>query len=95
MGDDVREIIGDQDGGARTLAFECDDDRDFKVRLSSDRDEARVDVGSKTYRLELADRENGQRVYRDSDSDVRLTVGNDKAYLRIPGGSDYQDCERS
>jgi hypothetical protein len=65
------------------------------VRLSSDRQEARVEVDDQTYRLEEAGRDNGQRVYSDDDDDVRLTVGDDEAYLRIPGEADYQDCERT
>jgi hypothetical protein len=40
-------------------------------------------------------RKPGQRVYSDDDNDVRLTVSDDEAHLRIPGEADYQDCERT
>lgn len=93
--DDVREFLGDLDDEPRTLAFECDDDREFTVRLSDDREEARVDVGDRTYELEEASRDDGQRVYRDDDGEVRLTMDDDEAYLRIAGADDYRDCERS
>ncbi len=95
MRDDVQDVLADFDDEPRTLAFACDDDRDFRVRLSSDREEARVDIGDETYRLEDAGRDDGQRVYRDDDNEVRLTMGDDKAYLRLAGGDDYRDCERS
>jgi hypothetical protein len=29
----------------------------------------------------------------DEDDEVRLTVEGEEAHLRIPGGSDFQDCE--
>ena len=94
--DDVRNLLGELDDEPRTLAFACDDDRDIRVRLSGDRNEARVDVGDETYRLEEAGRENGQRVYRDQDGDVRLSLDGDEAYLRLAGADDYRDCrERS
>jgi hypothetical protein len=91
MEDNMREVLGDDANGPQFLAFECEDDREFTVRLSGDRDEARVDAGSREYELEEAGRENGRRVYEDDD--VRLTIGGDEAYLRIPGGDDYRDCE--
>jgi hypothetical protein len=89
----VEDILGTGDNEPRTLAFECDDDRDFTARLSGNREEARVDVGDETHELELADREDGDRVYTNEDG-VRLTVGDREAYLRIPGGQDFQNCER-
>jgi len=95
MRDEVRDIMGDSDDEPRTLAFDCDDNRELRVRLSSDREEARVEADGRTYRLEEAGREDGQRVYRDDDNEVRLTMGDDEAYLRVPGGEDYRDCERS
>jgi hypothetical protein len=96
MRDEVRDIIGDGDNEPRTLAFDCDDNRDFRVRLSGDRAEARVDADGRTYRLEEAGRDDGQRVYRDDDNEVRLTIGDDQANLRLSGGEDdYRDCRRS
>jgi hypothetical protein len=93
MQDNMREILGDRDGNApRTLTFECDGDREMTVRLSGDREEARVEAGGRDYELEEAGREDGRRVYTDED-DVRLTVGNNEAYLRVPDGNDYQNCE--
>jgi hypothetical protein len=78
-----------------TTSHVRDNNQELRVRLSSDRQEARVEVDDQTYRLEEAGRDNGQRVYSDDDDDVRLTVGDDEAYLRIPGEADYQDCERT
>jgi hypothetical protein len=92
--EDIQDVLGDGDNEPRTLAFECDDDREFRARLSGDREEARVDVGDETYELELTDRDDGQRVYSNEDG-VELTVGEGEAYLRVPGGSDFQDCERT
>jgi hypothetical protein len=92
--EDIQDVLGDGDDEPRTLAFECDDDREFRARLSSDRDEARVDVGDETYELELTDRDDGERVYSNEDG-VQLTVEEGEAYLRIPGESDFQDCERT
>jgi hypothetical protein len=92
--DQVQDVMGNGNDESRTLAFDCDHDRDFTARLSGDREEARVDIGDESYRLELTDRENGDRVYSNEDG-VRLTVGDDEGYLRIPGGEDYQDCEVS
>jgi hypothetical protein len=90
--DQVQDVLGTEDNEPRTLAFECDDDRDFTARLSGSREEARVDVGDETYELDLTDREDGDRVYTN-DEGVRLTVGDDEGYLRIPGESDFQNCE--
>jgi hypothetical protein len=92
--DQVQDVLGTGDNEPRTLAFECNDDRDFTARLSGDREQARVDVGDETYELDLTDRDDGDRVYSNDDG-VELTVGDDQAYLRIPGGSDFQDCERT
>jgi hypothetical protein len=92
MRDDMEDAFGDLGGGRRLMAFECDDDRALTVILSADRDEARVDADGRDYELEEADRDDGDRVYRDDDG-VRLTLGDDEAYLRVPGGDDYQDCE--
>lgn len=93
MQDTIDQIAGREQ--PRTMAFACDDHRDFKTRFSSDRDQARVDVGDETYDLDYTGRDGGMRVYSDKDDKIRLTVGSDQAYLRIPGGSDYKDCERT
>jgi hypothetical protein len=95
---DLREqvdemVSDDNDDGPRTVAFECDDDRDFRARFSGDRDQVVVDTGDRSYELEYTGRDDGRRVYGDED-EVRLVVSNDDAYLRIPGDSDFQDCER-
>lgn len=76
------------------MAFDCDDNREFQARLSDDRDEVLVDVGDERYDLDYVDRENGRRVYTNSDG-VRLEVSDDDTDLRIPGQPDFQDCERS
>ena len=89
------EIMGDRDDddGPRTVVFDCDDDREFSVRLSGDRDEARVDTGEDTYDLEQTGRDGDFRVY-GNDDDVRLEISDDEARLRIPGAADFRDCER-
>jgi hypothetical protein len=92
----VDEIMGDRDDdddGPRTVVFHCDDDREFSVRLSGDRDEARVDTGEQTYDLEQTGRDGDFRVY-GNDEDVRLEISNEEARLRIPGAADFRDCER-
>jgi hypothetical protein len=75
------------------LAFECDADMDFTASLSGDREEARVDVGDTGYELNLTSREDGNLVYSNEDG-VELTVGEDDAYLRIPGDPNFENCER-
>ena len=92
--DRIQNAGGDGDDGPRTVAFDCDDDRDFRVRLSGDRDEARVDTGDETYELERTGRDDGRRVYSNDDG-VRLEISNEEADLRIPGESNFEDCERS
>jgi hypothetical protein len=84
----VQDVSGDE---PRTLAFECDDDLDFDVSLSSE--EAHVEAGGRNYRLAAAGQEGGRRVYANED-DVRLTVGDRDTNLRIPGVADYENCER-
>jgi membrane-bound inhibitor of C-type lysozyme len=96
MQDQMQDALGgDGDDEPRTLAFECDDDRDFTVRLSGDRQEARVEVDDRTYRLEETEREGGRRVYRDDDNEVRLIMSDGEADLRLEGAEDYQNCERT
>lgn len=94
LDDQIDDVLGDGGDGVRTAAFDCDDDRDFMLRLSGDRDEARVDTGDETYDLERTGREEDRRVYANDDG-VRLEVSNEQAYLSIPGEPDFQDCERS
>src|SRR5919106_192470 len=55
--DGIQDVLGDRDDEPRTVAFECDDDREFVARLSGDREEVRVDTGDETYELELTDRD--------------------------------------
>jgi hypothetical protein len=95
MQDQMQDVLGEGDDEPRTLAFECDNDRDFRVRLSGDRQEARVEVDDRTYRLEETEREGGRRVYRDEDNEVRLIMSNGEADLRFEGAEDYQNCERT
>lgn len=94
LDDEIDSVLGDRDDEPRTVAFECDDDREFVARLSGDREEVRVDTGDETYELDLTDRDDDERVYSNDDG-VELTVGDDEADLRIPDGSDFQDCERA
>ena len=94
MRDQIEEIAGDDDDGPRTVAFDCDGDRQFMARFSGDRDDVRVDTGARSYDLEYTDRDGGMRIYTN-DNDVELRVDDDDAYLRIPGESDFEDCERS
>ena len=93
--ENVEDMVGNQDDAPRTVVFECDGDRDFRARFSGDRDQAVVDTGSETYELEYTGRDDGRRVYSDDDDEVRLTVSNDEAHLRIAGESNFEDCERS
>lgn len=95
MQDRIDEITGGQQNIPRSLTFACDDHRQLKTKLSSDREQAEVDTGDKSYDLEYSGRNNGMRVYSDKDDKVRLSVSSDQAYLRIPGGTDYKDCVRT
>ena len=85
-------------GGVRTVAYECDDDQEFSARFSGDRDEVDVRTDDETYDLELADRDNGRRVYSESgdddDDEVRLTLGDNgrRARLDIPDEDAYEQC---
>lgn len=91
----IDRIAGDDDDDEpRVVAFDCDDDRDLRVRLSGDRDEAQVAAGGEVYDLERTGRDDGRRSYANDDG-VRLEISNEAAYLRIPGGEDFQDCRRS
>ena len=82
--EDEIDAVLDDDDEPRTYAFECDGDREFRARVSSDREEVVVDVRGERYELDLTDRDEGDRVYTNDDG-VQLTVGSDGAYLRIPG----------
>jgi hypothetical protein len=79
--------------GSDRVAFSCDDDREFRVNYNDDGDEAVVDAGDETYRLNLRDRDGDRRVYEGDD--VALTVDGDEARLRISGADDYSDCQRT
>ena len=82
--ENVEEIVEDEDNdGPRTVAFECDGGREFRARFSGDRDRAVVDAGNETYELEYTGQNDGMRIYRDDDDEVRLVVSNDEAHLRI------------
>jgi len=93
LDEQISEITGGGGDGPQTAAFECDEGREFAVRLSGDRDEALVDTGDETYELARADGDGDRRVYSNED-EVRLEISNEDAYLRIPGESDFQDCQR-
>jgi hypothetical protein len=93
----VEDVLGQEDNDddePRTVAFNCDDDRDLRVRLSGDRDQARVAAGDELYDLERTGRDDGRRIYTNDDG-VRLEISDEAAYLRVPGGEDFRDCERS
>jgi hypothetical protein len=101
---DLQNVIdetvgGSGGGGALTVAYECDDDRDFTARYSADRDEVRVRTEDETYDLELADRDDGRRVYTESgdddDDEARLIVreGGGRARLDIPDEDAFEDCD--
>ena len=64
------------------------------MRLSGDRDAARVDAGDEEYDLECTRREDGRHVYAHDDG-VRLEISDERAYLRVPGAADSRDCKRS
>jgi hypothetical protein len=93
--DRIDQITGGQQSIPRSLAFACDNNRELNARFSSDREQARVDTGNKTYDLAYSGRDDGMRVYSDKDDKVRLSVSSDRAHLRIPDGTDYKDCERT
>ena len=90
----IDRIAGNGDNEPRTVAFNCDGDEDLTVRLSGDRDEARVAAGDELYELEHTGSDDGRRLYTNDDG-VRLEISNEEAYLRVPGGEDFQDCQRS
>jgi hypothetical protein len=78
--------------GSDRVAFSCDDARGFRVNYNDDGNEAVVDVGDASYRLELRDRDGSRREYEGERVD--LTVDGDEASLRISGDDDYTDCEQ-
>jgi membrane-bound inhibitor of C-type lysozyme len=77
--------------GSDRASFHCDDDRTFRVNYNDGGDEAVVDAGDDTHRLDLRDRDGGRRVYEGDDA--TLTVDGDEARLRISGDDDDDDCE--
>ena len=93
--DRIDEITGGQQSIPRSLAFACDNNRELNARFSSDREQAQVDTGNKSYDLKYSGRDDGMRVYSDSNDKVRLSVSSNRAYLRIPDGTDYKACERT
>ena len=78
--------------GSDRVSFRCDDDREFRVNYNDDGDEAVVDAGDETYRLDLRDRDGSRRQYEGDN--VELTVAGDDAILRISGDDDYTDCNQ-
>ena len=78
--------------GSDRVSFRCDDDRGFRVNYNEDGDEAVVDAGDETYRLDLRDRDGSRRQYEGDN--VELTVAGDDAILRISGNEDYTDCNQ-
>lgn len=93
--DEIDEIADDNDDrGPRMVSYHCDDDRDFLARFSGDRDDVEIETGGHRFELEYTDRDDGKRIYSNRD-DVELRVDDDEAYLRIPGESDFEDCEIS
>jgi hypothetical protein len=78
--------------GSDRVAFRCDDERVFRVSYNDDGNEAVVDAGDASYRLELRDRDGSRREYEGERVD--LTVDGDEASLRISGDDDYTDCEQ-
>ena len=76
--------FGGLTGSSDRAAFRCDDDRSFRVNYNDDGDEAVVDVGDNTYRLELRDRDGDRREYEG-----------ERATLSVDGDDDFTDCERA
>jgi hypothetical protein len=79
--------------GSDRSTFRCDDDRLFRVNYNDGGDEAVVDAGDATYRLDLRDRDGNRRLYEGDR--VELAVDGDEARLQISGEDDYTDCERT
>jgi hypothetical protein len=93
--DEMDDLAGNDDNNrTRTVTYECDGDREFVARFSGDRDDVRIDTGGRQYDLDYTDRDDGRRVYTNHE-EVELRVDNDEAYLRIPGESDFEDCDMS
>ena len=93
----TRDVLGGGGGGGgrgpQTVAYECDDDREFTARFSADREEVRVEAGGETYALERTGGGGGRgSVYGDDDDEVRLAVGGGAAELSIEGEDDFEDC---
>ena len=80
-------------GGDDRVEYRCDDNREMRVTYDDDDDRATVDVGDRTYRLELTDRDGDRREY--GENGVRLSADGDEARLRIRDGSDYTGCEET
>src|SRR4051812_39747635 len=64
----------------------------FRVNFNDHGNEAVLDAGDKTYRLDLQDPNGRQRQYEGDRAD--LVVSGNSARLRVRGDDDYTDCER-
>jgi hypothetical protein len=80
--------------GGTSVAYDCEDDRNFNASFSEDWDTASATTEDATYALTLTERDDGRFVYSDEDGDVRLIVEQDggDAELEIEGGDDFEDC---
>ena len=79
--------------GSDRSTFRCDNDRLFRVNYNDDGDEAVIDAGDATYRLDLRDRDGSRRVYEGDQAE--LVVNGNDARLQISGDKDYDDCEKT
>ena len=75
---DLSGLTGDE-----RIRYRCDGDRGFLVTYEQDGDQATVDAGDVSYRLDLDDRDGRRRAY--SARNVTLTVNGDEARLGIQG----------
>ena len=72
-------------GGDR-VSYRCNDDR--RLTVTYYRDGASVRAGDRDYDL----REEDRGRYRSRNGDVQLEADRDRAYLRVKGQKDFQDC---
>jgi hypothetical protein len=79
--------------GSDRSTFRCDDDRWFQVNYNDDGNEAVVDAGDTSYRLDLRDKDGSRRLYEGDRAE--LTVSGDEARLQVSGDDDYTDCEHT
>jgi hypothetical protein len=80
--------------GGTSVAYDCDDDRNFEAAFTEDWDTASATTEDETYSLALVERDDDRLVYSDDDGDVRLVVDQDGegAELEIEGGDDFENC---